>query len=301
MNIEHKGSKILIVEDNTANIDILLDLLQDYDVRAVLSGEEALKAIQEELPELILLDIGLPGIDGFEVCRRIKSQTRTKEIPVVFLSASNDNASILQGFETGGVDFVTKPYRTKEVLARVKTHLQLFHALRKLEKIATSDDLTGISNRRKFHMRATRFVELGIAKDAQLFLCLIQLDNFKQINDDYGHQIGDKVIQTFTAAVKEILTPNSCFARMDSIVFAIMLNASRDKAFKQMELIRTMAQKIRPVQNKPTRISLSIGISKLTGTGDNIDRMLKRADIALYEAKTTGGNTIRANIEAPPL
>lgn len=296
MNVQHEGSRVLVVDDNPANIDILLELLHAYDVRAVLSGESALEAVHEELPELILLDISLPGIDGFEVCRRLKASSRTKDIPVIFLSASTDDASITKGFEIGGIDYVTKPYRAKEVLARVKTHLQLYHALQNLKKIAMTDELTGIANRRKFNMRAQRQVEQAKAKNIPLFLFLVSLDDFKEINDNYGRHVGDRFIQGFVEAARELLPPNSCFARLGSIEFVIMLSGNQTKILKQMEMLRAMVEKIRPVRGKPISVSVSIGMTNLKAPEDTLERMLKRADIAVSEAKESGGNTIKANI-----
>ncbi len=295
-NLEYRGAKVLVVDDNPANIDILLELLDEYDVRAVLDGESTFDAVKEEMPDLILLDITLPGIDGFEVCRRLKALPSVKEIPVVFLSASNDDASILKGFELGGVDYITKPYRAKEVLARVKTHVQLFKALRQLEKIATTDALTGIANRRKFFLRAPRLVEQAKAKNIPLFLAIIDLDGFKPINDTYGHDIGDEILKAFTVSAKELLPPNSCFGRLGGDEFCIVLGGSQEKIFKQMELLRAMIAKMRLATASQLQITLSIGISKLSKNDDTIHTLLKRADEALYKAKASSGNKIVAKV-----
>ncbi len=297
-HIDYRGAKILIVDDNPANIDILIELLDEYDVRAVLDGESALEAVKEETPELVLLDITLPGIDGFEVCRRLKNMPGVKEIPVIFLSASTDDASIVKGFELGGVDYITKPYRAKEILARVKTHVQLFRAMRKVEKIAMTDELTGIANRRKFFLRTPRLIEQAKAKDIPLFLMIIDLDNFKPINDRYGHDVGDRILKAFTQSAKELLPPNSCFGRLGGDEFCIVLGGKQEKIFKQMEMLRAMIEKMGLSGLPQLKVTLSIGIAKLSESDDSIRSLLKRADEALYKAKESGGNKIIANIAA---
>lgn len=296
MNLDISGAKVLVVDDNPANIDILLELLSDYDVRAALDGSSALEAVKEELPDLILLDITMPGMDGFEVCRRLKSVSRTKDIPVIFLSASNDDASILKGFEIGGVDYITKPYRAKEVLARVRTHLQLYTAIRQLETIATTDALTGISNRRRFFMRAEGIIRQAKERNIPLFLAIIDLDGFKPINDTHGHDVGDAVIKGFSNAALEILPPNSCFARLGGDEFVTILSGNKEGVIKRIEMLRSLITKLR-VKSHDVHVTASIGVSMLSHPDDSITSLLKRADNALYTAKGKGGNTVTSNFE----
>ncbi len=295
MQIEDRGAKVLVVDDNPANIDILLELLDGYDVRAVLDGKSALEAVNEELPDLILLDIAMPGMDGFEVCRRLKSSPRTKEIPVIFLSANNDDASVLNGFEVGGVDYITKPYRAKEVLARVKTHIQLFLALRKLEKIATTDALTGISNRRKFFMRAPRLIEQAKAKNVSLFLAVIDIDKFKSINDRYGHAVGDEVLKAVANVAKEMLPSNTCFARLGGDEFTMMLGGDESKVLKVYDRLRIMMEKT-SIPGSDVKATLSIGVSKLSSKDENVNALIRRADEALYVVKENGGNGLEVKL-----
>jgi len=295
MNLDVKGSKVLVVDDNPANIDILVELLSDYDVRAVLDGESALEAVREELPDLVLLDVTMPGMDGFDVCKQLKTSARTKEIPVIFLSASDDDSSILRGFDAGGVDYITKPYRASEVLVRVRTHLQLYSALRQLERIATTDELTGVSNRRKFLMRSEGLIRQAKAKNVPLYLAVIDLDGFKPINDTHGHHVGDAVIRAFASAAKEILPPNSCFARLGGDEFTVMLSGHEGSVLKRIELLRSLTEKIR-VKGHDVKVAASIGVSRLSGPDDTIQSLLERADEALYQVKEKGGNTVIANL-----
>jgi PleD family two-component response regulator len=128
--MEDQKAFLLIVDDNPVNIQVLGNMLEDagYRTAATLSGNDALTFIGDEKPDLILLDIMMPEIDGFQICKKIKENESTNDIPVIFLTAKNDTESIVRGFEVGGVDYVSKPYHSAELLARIKTHLELKHA-----------------------------------------------------------------------------------------------------------------------------------------------------------------------------
>ena len=130
MNREAHVASVLVVDDTIENLRLLSDLLGEhgYEVRAVTSGRHALQAVEHDLPDLILLDINMPGMNGYEVCRRLRSQDRSKDVPVIFLTALTDTADKVRAFDTGGVDYVTKPFKFEEVLARVKTHVTLRRA-----------------------------------------------------------------------------------------------------------------------------------------------------------------------------
>lgn len=286
MKIDFSKSKILIVDDNPANIDILLELLSTFDVRAVLDGISALEAVQEELPDLLLLDITMPGMDGFEVCRRLKEDPKTKDIPVIFLSASSDSDSIIKGFEVGGVDYITKPYLTREIVARVQTHLKLRMSMRILDRLANVDELSGISNRRRFFVHASRLFEQAKSSGTALFLFIIDIDNFKTVNDTYGHSVGDSVVKEFVNNVKKSIPSYNCFARLGGDEFVLILTSiSLDQARNQMEKLRSKIEQIEMVQNQDMRFTISIGMSKLEPSDRDLDELLARADMNLYEAK----------------
>jgi len=141
---------ILIVDDSPGTIDFLIGLLREYDISAAVDGKGALEQIAQEIPDIILLDVNMPGMDGYEVCSIIKSNPKTKDIPVLFLSANTDADSVVKGFDAGGVDYIAKPYHPQEILARIGTHIKLKQLRDKLEKMAYEDSMTGISNRRRF-------------------------------------------------------------------------------------------------------------------------------------------------------
>jgi diguanylate cyclase (GGDEF)-like protein len=296
-DINVDGVQVLIVDDNPANIDILLELLSDYDVRAALDGPSALETVQEEPPSLILLDITMPGMNGFEVCQRLKASGSTKDIPVIFLSASNDETSITTGFNVGGADFITKPYLANEVLARVKTHLRLHFAMKQLEKIAMTDALTGISNRHRFFRRSTKLIYQAQAKKIPLYLAIIDLDKFKPINDTFGHDAGDTLLKNFAKSVVSILPKNNCFARIGGDEFMTILTGSKEAVLQKLEQVRNATKKIL-LKDPSAKVTASIGVSVLNSTTDeSIDQLIARADEALYRSKAKGGDCITSNFE----
>jgi len=288
MNINFSKSKILIVDDNPSNIDILLELLQDFDVRAALDGRSALDAISEELPDLILLDVVMPGIDGYEVCRQLKSHTRTKNIPVIFLSASADEASIIKGFELGGVDYIKKPYLSLEVLVRVKTHLKLKMSLQYLEHLANVDELTGISNRRRFFKHSNALFSQAKSQKQSIHLFVFDIDFFKQINDTYGHGTGDEVLKSFAKITKKYLKTISCFARLGGDEFILILaSMSHIQAQEEIEKLRIAISKAKLASNPSVKVSVSVGMASMEDRDNAITDLITRADKKLYQAKKT--------------
>ncbi len=288
MKIDFSKSKILIVDDNPANIDILLELLNTFDVRAALDGISALEAVQEELPDLILLDITMPGMDGFEVCRRLKEDPKSKEVPIIFLSASSDPDSIIKGFDLGGVDYITKPYLAKEIIARIQTHLKLRMTMRVLDRLANVDELSGIANRRRFFTRFPGMFDQAKNKNIPLFLFIVDIDKFKLINDTYGHAVGDKVIKGFAESVKTHLAKISCFARLGGDEFSLILTGmSKDQARQQIEKLRTYIAETNIISNQDILFTISVGMAEQQSTDKDIDDLLSRADYNLYEAKKT--------------
>ena len=144
------GKKILVVDDTPANIDILLQTLEPegYKISVASSGEVALDLVSQARPDLILLDIMMPGMDGYETCRRLKSENSTSEIPIIFITAKNETIDIVKGFSSGGVDFITKPFRHEEVSARIRTHLQLSVLMKQLEvKNRQLEELNDLKNK----------------------------------------------------------------------------------------------------------------------------------------------------------
>lgn len=286
----NKKPTILIVDDEKINLNILIELLgEDYEVIVALNGKKALQLVEKKQIELILLDIMMPDMDGYEVCATLKSSAKTKELPVLFLTSKTDDESIEKGFKNGGVDYITKPFRVVELKARVKTHLKLSQTLKSLEYMATRDAMTGIYNRRKFFALGQAFFK----DNNKLFAVMIDIDKFKNINDNYGHGFGDIVIKSVTKIISELLSKQSVFGRLGGEEFAILCQAdSIDMVSQQIEVIRKAIEDLEEkYEGHPVKFTISNGISQ-KHSNDTLNALLKRADEALYDAKGTGRNKV---------
>jgi len=281
---------ILVVDDTKENIHMLIGLLgDDYNVMAAKSGKAALEIVNEEKIDLILLDIMMPEMNGYEVCELLKSQTATKDIPILFITAKTDEDSIEKAYDVGGIDYVTKPFKPKELLARIHTHLKLSETLQTLEYMATKDSMTGIYNRRKFF----ELSEVLFAQTDNLFAVMIDIDKFKNINDTYGHPFGDIIIKSLTQTISNIIPNEAVFGRLGGEEFAILFeNGSLDEAKEKVEEIRVAIENLENMYDeRVVKFSISNGIAQKYPS-DTIDTLLKRSDEALYDAKETGRNKI---------
>lgn len=294
MNIDIQN--ILIVDDEKSNIDILLgffesiNLSDEYNIIAVLSGEKALKIVEKRDIDLILLDIMMPEMDGYEVCKILKSNEKTKDIPVLFITANTDDESIEKAYSLGASDYVTKPFRPIELISRVKLNLKLQKTINQLEFMAYYDPLTGVYNRRKFFTLAEkRFAE----KRDDLYAVMIDIDKFKNINDNYGHSVGDKVLKEVANVLKQSIDKSAILTRLGGEEFAILCNKESDEnVFECIDNIRKKVENIEiKIENEEIiKCTISEGIAKYTPNLPTLDYLLHKADEALYEAKNSGRN-----------
>ncbi len=285
---------ILIIDDNPSNIDFLLGLLTEYDISAAVDGERALDQIAQEIPDLILLDVSMPGMDGYEVCSIIKSNPKTKDIPILFLSANTDAESVVKGFDVGGVDYITKPYRPREVLARVETHLKLKQLRDELERLAYEDPMTGIANRRRFFEKANNLFIKVKSECLPLYLFAVDIDKFKEINDTFGHDVGDEVIKVFVDIVKKELSKDDCFSRFGGDEFVIMtIQMSQERALTIVKKIQDNINKTHLLLGSEVKFTVSIGVAEVKHFDEDIDAVIKRADINLYKEKRSKRNSSR--------
>ena len=199
---------ILIVDDSPENITVLGALLRaDYGIRVATNGDKALKIVDSDNPpDLILLDVMMPGMDGYEVCRTLKDNPLTRNIPIIFITAKCSEDDEVKGFERGAVDYVTKPFSPVIIKARVRTHLELKKYRDLLENTSYCDGLTAIANRRRFDEYYATMWSVSVRESLPLSLIMIDIDNFKRFNDGYGHQEGDacliRIAQKLAASVR---------------------------------------------------------------------------------------------------
>ncbi|OOZ45054.1 GGDEF domain-containing response regulator [Solemya velum gill symbiont] len=289
--MHNQTSTILLVDDAKSNIDMVLNILGDqYDILVSRDGETALEIAAEEDIDLVLLDIMMPGMDGYQVCEALKADEEKAEIPVIFITAKTDENSIEKGFDVGGVDYVTKPFKDKELRARVKTHLQLRSLIKHLEYISSYDKMTGIYNRGEFFRQGEIRWKKG---RSNLFAVMMDIDKFKTINDTYGHPTGDKVIKAVTSTVSSELGEGTIFGRVGGEEFTLLCNAeTSEEVIALIEQIRLDVEKIRVESDdgQDIKCTISVGIAEANEYIESLDHLLKIADMALYDAKEGGRN-----------
>lgn len=278
---------ILVVDDNKYNVELLQEILTEYDVVVARNGSTAIEMAKKETIDLILLDIRMPDINGYEVCEKLKQDDETKDIPIIFVTVETNELSIEKAFDLGGADYVTKPFKTKELLARVKTQLKLQSLIEHLNFLAFYDPMTEIYNRRKFFELATKL----FATSDNLFAVMLDIDEFKAINDQYGHAVGDQVIKAVTKTISAILAEEAVFGRLGGEEFAIIcLKDSVEKLQHEVEKICSAVAQLEVIvgDNQRVKCTISSGIAQKKPQTTNLAALLKAADDALYNAKGSG-------------
>lgn len=294
---------IIAVDDNSVNRLLIDKILNNagYNARVVENSEQVWEEIEKKSPDLILMDLMMPNINGLELCSQIKFNPHLSEIPIIFLTASDEKEHILQAFNAGAVDYVVKPFNHQELLARIKTHLELKYtrdelrkALIEVEKLATTDHLTGISNRRHFLSLAEREFRICVRKKRIFSILIIDIDFFKKINDNYGHFVGDEAIKSVAKTMEKSLRQEDLLARWGGEEFLIFLSETNgNEAIIIAERIRIKITDLcLEINDQIIKITVSIGVTSYTFNDHNLDDILKRADQGLYEAKNTGRNKV---------
>jgi diguanylate cyclase (GGDEF)-like protein len=296
MNEKHS---ILIVDDNSDNIRVLGTILRQNNYRVLISqsGLQALKTLEVTMVDLILLDIMMPGLDGFETCSRIKANPDWEIIPVIFLTAKVEEAEVVKGLEMGAVDYITKPFNAQVLLARVKTHLQLHQYHKLLLNQAYMDGLTQIPNRLEFERVLQTEWNRALRLNNHLAVLMIDIDYFKALNDSYGHLKGDDVLKQVAHAIhSEAKRAGDFVARYGGEEFvAILPNTELSAASVLAENMRQAVESLN-IDNKDTKlgkITISLGVSALIPNVDlSAMQLVDKADRQLFLAKNTGRNKV---------
>jgi diguanylate cyclase (GGDEF)-like protein len=286
---------ILVVDDEMPIRHLMSLLLKGFGtIEMAGSGKEALEKVNTLNPDLIILDVQMPEMNGYEVCQTIKGNDKTSSIPIVFLTANSSNEDEEYGLEIGATDFIRKPISPRIVSARVSNILNLQQATRKLELVASTDPLTGAFNRR--HLDLVGINELSRSKryKSTFTILMLDIDHFKEVNDNYGHDIGDEALIETVAVIKKNIRGEDLLFRLGGEEFAVMLpETPKLAAFDTAERIRIAISRIiiqTPIA--PLCFTISIGIAENSQEDDNIDVILKRADESLYQAKSSGRNRV---------
>ncbi len=224
--MNEKMSNILIVDDERLNVEVLNALLKDhYSITVAMNGEQALEAARSKTkPDLILLDIMMPNMDGYEVCRKLKADQKTKDIPVIFVTAMDSIDDETKGFDVGAVDYITKPIRTAVAKARINTHLELKSQRDYLSTLSQRDGLTGVANRRKFNECLENEYQKALVEKSNLSLLMIDIDCFKSYNDYHGFLEGDDVLKLIAATIESKMESSTdLVARFGGELFSCVL------------------------------------------------------------------------------
>ena len=217
--------RLLVVDDQPINIQVMHQIFASkYQVFMATSGQQALDFCHKTPPDLVLLDVVMPGMDGFEVCQALKGEPSTRDIPVIFVTAHTDAAQETRGLDVGAVDFISKPVNPAVVRARVKTQLTLKFQSDLMRKLVFLDGLTGVFNRRYFDQQLAVEVARSSRAKSPLALIMLDVDFFKRFNDHYGHQAGDDCLREIAATLKESLRrPADLVARYGGEEFVCIL------------------------------------------------------------------------------
>jgi len=301
---------VLVVEDETNSRLLLKTYLSSvgYSVKMAGSGEEALKIIAEQQPSVIILDIILPGIDGYDVCRKLKHSIRTSFIPIIMVTALRGDQERVQGIEVGADDFISKPFNRVELLTRIKSLLrikalndaleqkigELEKTKAKLRRLAVTDGLTGLFNYRAFRRQLHLEISRSDRFNLPVALLMMDIDHFKVYNDQFGHLNGDRVLKRFAKLLFENIRDVDCLARYGGEEFALILPGTDKKSAKIVseKLRRLVERSPFPMEKKlPNgRVTMSVGVASYPQDTKDEEAFIRLSDKALYKAKKKGRN-----------
>ena len=296
-----RRQRILIVEDVKLNAQILVNVLKDeYDLRVANNGVEALAMVREQMPDLILLDIIMPEMDGYEVCAKLQSDPNTRDIPILFLTALEGDQNEAYGLELGAMDYIRKPFTVPIVKAKIRNHLELKRYKDILKRDSRVDGLTRIPNRRRFDEAFADERQRARRTKSSLAVLMIDLDRFKSYNDAYGHLQGDDVLKLVARTLYHALQrPGDLVARWGGEEFAVLLpQTDLEGAIHVAERLRNAVLDLEiPHEASTVADVLTISVGVAASKADDpssYDMLLQWADEAAYRAKDRGSNCVVA-------
>jgi len=288
------NQQILLIDDSKPIHPLVKSLLGDdsVTVHSAFDAHDGLVLAESLHPDLILLDVGMPGVDGFEACRRIINEPATAGIPVVFLTAHDSTAEIARGLDLGATDYVTKPFKLQELQSRVRAALRTSNLVRGLESKALIDPLTHLGNRAMYDERFAAETAMRIRSGSPLSCITLDVDHFKDVNDKYGHPFGDRVLTRIAGALSDVCRIEDVACRHGGEEFVILApQTTAEHAALLAERMRLAIAKI-PFdhEGKAVSVTCSFGVAE---ANDIYDRsMLERADQALYQSKNNGRDRV---------
>ena len=277
--------KILIVDDNAEVLEKTEGLLSQvgYSVVPCTSGEEALEILNKERFDLVLLDINMPSLNGYEVCLRIRQTFALDDLPIIFLTSREDSDSVTKGFHAGASDFVSKSALFDVLLARVNVHIRLSRTLRFLRDISLTDDLTGCYNRRHGMYTLREWFARSKRYGTPFSMIYFDLNGLKTINDKYGHQAGDLLLRSVVKSCKKLLRESDILFRMGGDEFMVLCpDTDKRGAFICAE---RMQESVKGVTIVDQTVTFAYGIAHSSEDYKDMDEMMHSADSSMYECK----------------
>ncbi|WP_405406444.1 diguanylate cyclase [Paracoccus sp. Ld10] len=290
---------ILVIDDEPANIEIVTAVLEDeYEICFALSGEQAVQVARASRPDLILLDVVMPGMDGYQLCRIFKADPVLSDIPVIFATALGDDEAELRGLAVGAIDYVTKPIRPAALQRRVRNHVQMKRMRDQLTEQALRDPLTGLANRRMLERRLQAELHRQARDGGLIAVLMLDIDHFKGFNDTYGHPEGDICLQAVSQALaRAIRRSGDLCARYGGEEFACILpGTDLDGALHLAETMRAGVEML-AIPHRASQVgqvvTISIGVaSGRCDMGSDNAFWLTGADRMLYRSKLAGRNRV---------
>lgn len=281
---------ILMIDDEIVNLKCATEILDDsYKVITAQSGKAALSLLWDDMPDLILIDINMPEMNGYEVMEALKGDQKLKDIPVVFLTNGTDGESEIKGLKMGAMDFIRKPFQPEIMRRRIDKILQMTEQRKELQDFALKDGLTDLLNRRYMEKMLNQTESDG----RKGCFMLLDLDNFKLVNDNFGHQVGDDVLVCFARVLREQVGTDDCVCRLGGDEFAVYFSEEY-KISKIKNIARKMIGDVENEINemlldaRDFNISVSVGIALKPGDGKGFMQLYSAADKALYFVKQNG-------------
>ncbi len=292
---------ILAIDDDYPNLELLANTFgSEYELLIANDGTTALYIAERRAPDVILLDVMMPGIDGYEVCKRLKADPRTANISVIFITGAGDDAAELKSLELGAADFIPKPINPAVVKARVNSQIKLKSMQDKLTRLASTDGLTGLANRRRFDEMFAYEYARHMRSGTRLAIILLDIDHFKAFNDEYGHLTGDDCLREVARAIAgSIVRTTDLAARFGGEEFIVLLpETTLQGALILAERIRVAISRLSPQQSSSVvarSVTASLGVvSARCFSGGSPNDILSQVDTQLYAAKNAGRNCIRS-------
>jgi two-component system cell cycle response regulator len=297
-------SHILIVEDDERITTICKSILGagGYVIDIAPDGEEAQKYLQAAIPDLILLDLMLPGINGLDLLKQLKADPVTRDVPVIIITALGDLKTKVKSFYMGVDDYLVKPVNSLELLARVKANIrkhlaqqELKYSLDETFQQSITDPLTGLYNRHYLNTVMDRELALFKRHGRMFSLMIMDIDNFKSINDNLGHLSGDQVLVQIARILKDEIRTSDLAVRYGGDEFIVVFSDTKeDQALVIAQRIRAAVEQQKFIEGKGQMASVSVGLTQASKQDNSGEDIIKRADDAMYQAKRAGKNRVVA-------